>query len=133
MVLSPTTVKLPSVVLGKLTKQGKTQDSILSKVNSRLKLLLQLDNPIQKSIDTIRPVLYYKRSSKSASDSHPIMLSEKKSFNLGWHWIVHAAMERKYIAGRKTDLEQGLYDEILAIFQGTSSLYTRRFRFHRAP
>lgn len=113
-----------------LCKKGIKRENVLASVNSRLKHSFQTDNPIQIAIDAIKPVLKYKKL-KGLKKAVPVVLNEKTQINTAIKWIVDSASSKQY--NQKPSLEKGLYDEISSILLGTSSLFTKRFQFHRNP
>ena len=120
---------LCSNFLGSLIKGGVSQHAIVARVNARLKLDYQIDNPIQLAIDSVKPLLEYK-SMMGRRQTLPRILSPHRQNGIAIRWLIEAATERKYNTVRS--LEKGLYDEIAEIFAGTSSLYAKRFNMHKS-
>lgn len=115
--------------LGSLIKGGVSQNAILARVNARLKLDYQIDNPIQLAIDSVKPLLEYK-SMMGRKQTLPRVLTPHRQNGIAIRWLVEAATQREYNTVR--NLERGLYDEIAEIFAGTSSLYAKRFNMHKS-
>lgn len=125
---SRTTGVLCKQFVGSLVKEGQRQDAAIAKVNTRLKLAYQVDNPIQLALDIIKPLVQYK-SVAGRKQTIPKVLSEHRRLGEAVRWILESAHGRKY--SHKRDLEQSLFDEVEAIFDGSSHLYARRFNMHK--
>ena len=113
-----------------LTKGGHCRDDIIARVNSKLKQRYGVEYPIQVAVDAVKPVLKFQRF-KHSKHYVPIVLHGKSAEGIAIRWIINTAYSKEYLG--KRDLERGLYDEIDAILQGSSSVYQKRFNFHRNP
>lgn len=112
-----------------LTKGGKRQEAILARVNSRLKLKYQVDNPIQLAITACKPIVRFKKTKPKRYE--PIALTEKIQMNLAIKWIIECAYKREY--DNIKDLERGLFDEVVSVLDGSSKVYEKRFNMHKSP
>lgn len=112
-----------------MIKCGTSQHAIVAKVNAKLKLDYQIDNPIQLAIDSVKPLLEY-RSMMGRRQTLPKILSPNRQNGVAIRWLIETAKQREY--NTVSSLERGLYDEIAEIFAGTSSLYTKRFNMHKS-
>lgn len=113
-----------------MTKGGHCRDDIIARVNSKLKQRYGVEYPIQVAVDAVKPVLKFQRF-KHSKQYVPIVLHGKSAEGIAIRWIVNSAYAKEYLG--KRNLERGLYDEIDSILQGTSSVYQKRFNFHRNP
>jgi len=113
-----------------LTKGGQSRDDIIARVNSKLKQRYGVEYPIQVAVDAVKPVLKFQRF-KHSKQYVPIVLHGKSAEGIAIRWIINTAHSKEYLG--KRNLERGLYDEIDAILQGSSSVYQKRFNFHRNP
>ena len=117
-----------------LTKHGMRRDVILCRVSTKLSIKYGRPDVLAKAVDAIRPVVRFNKEPVKRKTWIPIALSEKSSIGLGIRWIIKAASEREYTdTTKRRDLERSLEDEIEAVLQGTSSLYSKRAQFHRNP
>lgn len=114
-----------------LTKHGRRGEDVIARVSAILRHRYQHASPIPLAIDAIKPVLKYQKF-KNAKSYVPIVLHPKPSAGIAIRWIVEAAGKRMYV-GQRPCIERGLVDELDAIIQGTSTLYTRRVQFHKNP
>ena len=121
--------KLNPSFINILCKKGIKRETELADINTRLKLTLQVDNPIQKAIDVIKPILTFKK--QRGKFSIPVVLTPKQQESTAIRWIIKSGSNRKYF-GRPI-IEMGIYDEIVSILQGTSPLFAKRYHFHRNP
>lgn len=113
-----------------MTKGGQCKDDIVARVNSKLRQRYGVEYPIQVAVDAVKPVLKFQRF-KHSKQYVPIVLHGKSSEGIAIRWIITSAYSKEYLG--KRDLERGLYDEIDSILQGSSSVYQKRFNFHRNP
>lgn len=113
-----------------LTKGGRCRDDIVARVNSKLRQRYGVEFPIQVAVDAAKPVLKFQRF-KNSKQYVPIVLHGKSAEGIAIRWIINSAYSKEYMG--KRDLERGLYDELDSILQGTSSVYQKRFNFHRNP
>jgi ribosomal protein S7 len=113
-----------------MTKGGHCRDDIVARVNSKLKQRYGVEYPIQVAVDAVKPVLKFQRF-KHSKQYVPIVLHGKSAEGIAIRWIVNSAHSKEYLG--KRNLERGLFDEIDSILQGTSSVYQKRFNFHRNP
>ena len=107
----------------KMIKKGKPLDGKLANANMRLKHLLQIDNPIHKALQAVKPVLKWEVQGKKA---RPVIFNPKKQTNTAISWILEEAKKARSI-------EDGIVKEVLAIMEGKSILYQKRFIFHKNP
>lgn len=113
-----------------ITKGGQKRDDIVGRVNSVLRQKYGVEWPIQIAVDSVKPVLKFQRF-KHSKHYVPVILHAASAEGIAIRWIVEAAHNRMYLG--KRDFLRGLIDEIDAILQGTSSVYQKRFNFHRNP
>lgn len=130
MIVKSSPVEVMNHFVKVMTKGGRTRDDLVSKVNSKLKQRYGVEFPIQVAVDAVKPVLKFQRF-KNSKKYVPIVLHGKSAEGIAIRWIVQSAHSREYLG--KRNLERGLFDEIDAILQGTSSVYQKRFNFHRNP
>lgn len=129
-ILSSSPIDLMSHFAKVMTKGGRSRDDIVARVNSKLKQRYGVEFPMQVAVDAVKPVLKFQRF-KHSKQYVPIVLHSKSSEGIAIRWIVNTAHSREYLG--KRNIERGLYDEIDAILQGDSSVYQKRFNFHRNP
>lgn len=129
-VLRSSPIELMNHFVKVLTKGGHCRDDIIARVNSKLKQRYGVEYPIQVAVDAVKPVLKFQRF-KHSKQYVPIVLHGKSSEGIAIRWIVATAYSKEYLG--KRNLERGLYDEIDSILQGNSSVYQKRFNFHRNP
>lgn len=113
-----------------VTKGGQKRDDVICRVNAQLRQKYGVEWPIQIAVDSVKPVLKYQRF-KHSKQYVPIILHESSAEGIAIRWIIDAAGNRTYLG--KKNFERGLVDEIDAVLQGTSSVYQKRFNFHRNP
>jgi ribosomal protein S7 len=113
-----------------VTKGGQKRDDIISQVNAILRQKYGVEWPIQVAVDSVKPVLKFQRF-KHSKQYVPIILHAASAEGIAIRWIVQAAHNRNYLG--KRDFKRGLIDELDAVIQGTSSVYQKRFTFHRNP
>ena len=102
----------------------------MSQVNAILRQRYGVEWPIQVAVDSVKPVLKFQRF-KHSKQYVPIILHAASAEGIAIRWIVQAAHNRMYLG--KRDFKRGLVDELDAVLQGTSSVYQKRFTFHRNP
>jgi ribosomal protein S7 len=126
------TGKLFTGFLGCSIKKGFLPERALAHANARLKLKYQIDNPIQVAIEAVKPILRHppKLRSPTAHPGLPTVLSPRDQYRVAVKWILAAVRARKYEFDCR-NFEKGLFDEISAIFDGTSSVYAKRFQYHK--
>ena len=129
-VLRSSPIELMNHFVKILTKGGHCRDDIIARVNSKLRQRYGVEYPIQVAVDAVKPVLKFQRF-KHSKQYVPIVLHGKSSEGIAIRWIVNTAYSKEYLG--KRDIERGLYDEIDGILQGSSSVYQKRFNFHRNP
>lgn len=131
-----TTGKVWQSFMGNVIKGGYTPEKKLAMANARLKLKYQVDNPIQLAIEAVKPILQHPRKNAARGggalkgSTMPTVLTVTRQYNLAVKWLLEAARNRKYI-NNCHDFEKGLFDEVSAILDGTSSIYNKRYLFHR--
>jgi ribosomal protein S7 len=125
---SPT--ELMSHFVKVMTKGGRCRDDIVARVNSKLRQRYGVEFPIQVAVDAVKPVLKFQKF-KHSKQYVPIVLHSKSAEGIAIRWIVNTASAKEYLG--KRNVERGLYDEIDSILLGTSSVYQKRFNFHRNP
>lgn len=113
-----------------MTKGGRCRDDIVARVNSKLRQRYGVEYPIQVAVDAVKPVLKFQRF-KHSKQYVPIVLHGKSAEGIAIRWIVNSSHSREYLG--KRNIERGLFDEVDAILQGNSSVYQKRFNFHRNP
>jgi ribosomal protein S7 len=126
----PDPSKLNGAFLTILCKRGIKRENVVASVNSKLRKFYLVENPIQHAIDAVKPVLQYKKM-KGMKKAVPVLLPEKRQTNTAIKWIIESALSKNYKYG--PCLERGLFDEINSIIQGTSSVYQKRYMFHKNP
>lgn len=125
---SPTTAKF----IGMLTKGGLPMDKKICQAVFRLRIAFQMADPLAVAVDAVKPILQYKKTSNPKY--HVLcLLNPLISSHLAIKWIIQSAQGRTFYSTKIPELEQGLYDEICAVFNGTSKVYQRRFQMHRNP
>ena len=129
-ILRSTPVDLMNHFIKVMTKGGHCRDDIVARVNSKLRQRYGVEYPIQVAVDAVKPVLKFQRF-KHSKQYVPIVLHGKSAEGIAIRWIVNSSHAREYLG--KRNLERGLFDEVDAILQGNSSVYQKRFNFHRNP
>ena len=100
--------------------------------NAKLKLKYQIDNPIQVAIDTVKPIIRHptRKGKQAESLEAPVVLTQQQQSRIAVKWILEAVRNRKYEFNCR-NFEKGLFDEVSAIFDGNSSLFQKRFNYHK--
>ena len=126
------TGKLFEGFLGNCIKKGFMPDQALCLANAKLKLKYQVDNPIQVAIDAVKPVIRHpaKKGFSSVSSQLPEILTPIQQSRMAVKWILEGVRNRKYAYDCR-NFEKGVFDEVSAIFDGTSSIFQKRFNYHK--
>lgn len=114
-----------------LTKHGMRGDPVLARVSMHLRHRYGVSNAVEQAIDAIKPVLKYVKH-RGARKHMPMVLRPKTATGTALRWVVQQASARTY-GNERPCLERGLIDELDEILQGTSSLYAKRYAYHKNP
>lgn len=128
----PSTSPITAKFIGMLTKGGRPLDKKICQAVFRLRIAFQMADPLALAVDAVKPIIQYKKTS-NPKYYVPCLLNSVIASNLAIKWIIHAAVGRTFYSTKIPELEQGLYDEVCAIFNGTSKVYARRYQMHRNP
>jgi hypothetical protein len=115
-----------------LTRGGSCIEDKLIKAEFRLKIAYQIPDPFGLAVESIRPVLMYHKTPGSKVYK-PILLTDDASRRLAVKWIIGQARRKRYHSTQVPEMQQALYDEVCAVFAGTSKLYAKRFQMHKNP
>lgn len=119
-----------------IMKHGKVQDHVIARIIGRLSVKYGRPDCLALAVDAIRPVIKYHKDQVHRKQFYPMGLPEESSIGIGIRWLLGAARNKQYHLTdgiRRHDLERSVHEEIEAVLAGTSSLYAKKFQFHRNP
>lgn len=113
-----------------LTKHGHRKDALVMRITTKLRQKYGIPNPIEVAVDALKPTIRYYRP-KDRKVWVPEALWPKSAASVAMRWIIGAASSRTY--GHLPNLERGLLDEVEAVLQGTSPLFSKKLQCHKNP
>lgn len=123
--------KLAETFVKVMTKRGEPFDGLIARVAFKLRIKYRIEHPMHTAVDAVKPILRYcKAPGTKFYASHVLSNHQAERFAIKWIFEEARAYKNKFGVPH---LEQGLFEEVSAVLNGTSNCYKKRFWMHQNP